>query len=197
MVNNILPILSNVFFLGPAFQAAEYMIWPLVVVYLAMMFVSGAHHLCVAFSACAFSPVFHQKMDFFFAQWLMVIAAIYLIRMPLRWASSLAMVIGLAIVIMEYVFDEPFFLQLMIGGVAALLLGTYWGWCLTVESRFPRYHTLNLLKGLLLSALACSLFATQKSWPSGYDYVHSVWHAVAAMGQVFILRAVPHKKIYV
>ncbi len=137
-----------------------------------------------------------RKIDFFYAQWLIPITALYLIYFEKdheyleRWLIGLY---GFGIAITEFLADEPFLLQIVIAGLSLSMVAVYWIWYAvrhdqqTGVAKIPDYKWPSLSVGLSLSALACSLFATQSGWHNGYALIHSIWHCLAAFGQYHIL----------
>lgn len=197
MSEDVLLIISNLAFFAPAYKAHELNRRTRSIIYTFMVFASAFYHACNSYlGLCLFSPNVQRKVDFFFAQWLIVITALYIIKFPVhlyyieRW---LIFVAALGIFIVEFFYNEPFALQLIIVGLSVAAIVIYWI-CFAVAKaqcgenpRIPFYNWGHLIFGVSLTALACVLFTVQSDWHLGYPYVHSVWHVLAALGQYFIL----------
>lgn len=196
-VGGVFVILSNVTFIIPSIKAAFLHRYTRAILYFLMMLASMFYHIGKAFPwAAVLPPVIARKDDFFFAQWLIFITALYLIYFPPRyefierWAIFLT---GFGLFLIEVYFNEPFSVQLIIAVISVVVVIIYW--CLyaryeylaTGKARLPPYNWDMFAYGIAFTALACTLFATQENWPLGYDWVHAVWHTSAALGQYFIL----------
>ena len=199
-------VLSNSFFLIPSIKAKLLNRHTRSVLYFLMIFASSFHHSCIGGINCVLPANFARKLDFFFAQLLIPVTALYLIKFPQRLAFIERYIIWsfmTALVMVEFFLNEPFWMQLVVVGLSVLFLVIYWSiygcYAQNTLSRetgdascgkgcaFPKYDWRNLGLGLALSAMASTLFATQERWPGGYDYVHAVWHTLAALGQYYVL----------
>jgi hypothetical protein len=203
-------VLSNAFFIIPSIKARLLRRYTRSVLYFLMIFASSFHHACIGGINCVLPATLSRKMDFFFAQLLIVVTALYLIQFPLRIAELERYIIWgfmVALFLVEYFFNEPLYMQLIVVAISVLLLVIYWVMYACYAKKlfeelsedpyeevtpcagcaFPTYDWLNLSLGIALSAMASTLFATQEHWPGGYNYVHAVWHSLAALGQYFIL----------
>lgn len=182
--------------------------WTRASLFFLMIFASGTYHTCNSFNACIFQPRIHRKVDFFFAQLLIPVTALYLVFFGLEYAFvERFLIIGFAasIAIVEFLLDEPFVLQLAIAGISLLIILIYWavyasmkhnewekehgedGLTLCRGAKLPPYNWHELSVGIALTAFACSLFTVQKSWWSGYVWIHTIWHVLAGFAQYFIL----------
>jgi hypothetical protein len=188
-------VISNLFFVVPMVLSVVLHHWTMTAAYFLSMVSSIFHHTCSAWDgACVLSPDLHRKLDFFFAQWLIALSALYLIMFAANYYFLQRWIIiawAVGIFALEAVTNEAFIGQLIVGGISLSLLLLYWiGYALD-KGGFPPYDLQALVMGLLLSGLACVLFATQMTWPGGYIWIHSVWHMLAAIGQAFLLSARP------
>lgn len=199
-------VLSNAFFIIPSIKAYLLNRHTRSILYFLMIFASSFHHSCIGGINCVLPANFSRKLDFFFAQLLIPVTALYLIKFPQRLVKLERYIIWsfmVALLMVEYFLNEPFWMQLIVVGLSVLFLFVYWiiyGCYAQKEYReetgeascnkgcaFPKYDWINLGLGLGLSAMATTLFATQERWPGGYDFVHAVWHSLAALGQYYIL----------
>lgn len=195
----VLLVISNAAFIIPSIKAATLHKWTRSVLYFIMIFASSFYHVCKSSPPnCVFPAPIARKMDFFFAQTLIVVTALYLIYFPARfafierWAILLAM---FALFVTEVFLNEPFSVQLIVAAVSLAVVIIYWclyarfEYIVTGHARIPYYDWSSLCMGIALTALACTLFATQSNWFGGYPYVHSIWHVAAALGQFFVLNS--------
>lgn len=200
MWQDVFTILSNLAFLLPFATALELDHIFLAFVYLFQMLDSAAYHTCNSFSGVCFglSPRFWRDSDFFWAQYIIVVSALNLIRFGNRWTRPVLMVLaGVVIFMLQRWIGESTWLQFGIAGVALLGLVIYWvvyafrQWLRDRDqpSLLPPYRWRYLALGLLLSGLACSLYVTEMQNHTLYWAIHSVWHVDAALGQHFLLRA--------
>ena len=194
-VNEVLLVYSNLAFLLPAIQAVDLHHWTLAAIYLLMILASSFYHACSCWSGnCVLPANILRKQDFFYAQLLIVITALYLIQFTPKWAFIerwLIIAAAVALFIVEVTMNEPFAAQVIIAGIAFALIVAYWiGYSATGPkgARFPPYDWESFALGVGLTAMACVLFATQREWHLGYPWVHPIWHTLAAFGQFFILR---------
>ena len=199
-------VLSNVFFIIPSIKSRLLYRHTRSILYFLMIFASSFHHACIGGINCVLPATFSRKLDFFFAQLLIPVTALYLIKFPQRMGFIERYIIWsfmVALVMVEYFFDEPLWMQLLVVCISLAILGIYWliFACYAQQEyreetndyrcgkgfAFPEYDWIKLGIGISLSGMACTLFATQERWPGGYDFVHAVWHSLAALGQYYIL----------
>lgn len=197
-------ILSNLPFLLPAVKSAQLHRFTRAAVYFLMMLASGFYHTCNSFaSACVFEAQTHRKIDFFFAQLIIPVTALYIVKFAPRWhflERWLIILFAVVIFVVELVTEEPFVIQLIVGLISVGMIAIYWTYFGYRKYQFekkrgfthpsfgiPNYDWEPFSMGICLSVLACSLFATQKEWHIGYWAIHSVWHTLAAFGQYYIL----------
>jgi hypothetical protein len=192
-VAKVLLVYSNLCFLLPSLQAVKLNRWTMAGLYVLMIVASSCYHACNNWPGSCFLPAsFLRKDDFFFAQLLIVMTALYLIQFTPRWAFIerwLILFAAAALVVVEVTTDEPFAAQVAIAGASFVLLVGYWiGYACVTGGAFPPYEWEAFAMGVALTALACVLFSTQQTWHLGYPWVHAIWHNLAALGQFWILR---------
>jgi hypothetical protein len=185
-------IISNLVFIFPLLKAVWLHRYTRAILFGLMTLASGFYHACKSFSSlCIFDSETLRKCDFFFAQLLILVSALYLIEFPLRlqWVERM-FIIGIfpiALFVLQMSFDGELLVQLIVTGVAAIGLFVYWYWYHRKFGRWPRYNWIMFTMAIAMITLAASLFSTQSLWPKGYAYIHSVWHINAALGQYFLL----------
>jgi hypothetical protein len=196
-IANVLLVYSNLAFLIPALQAVKLNRWTMAAVYVLMILASSFYHACTNWTgSCVLQASTLCKTDFFFAQLLIIMTALYIIQFTPHWAFLerwLIIAAAAALYVVEVTMNEPFAAQIIIAGIAFALIVAYWiGYACTARSRpghrsFPPYDWEAFALGVGLTALACVLFATQIAWHLGYPWVHETWHTLAALGQFWIL----------
>jgi hypothetical protein len=202
-MTDVLPVLSNFFFLIPAAEAVYMRRWTRFMIYLLILISSSMYHTCAGFAnACAFDSMTHRHMDFFFAQLIIPLTALYIIVFPPKWAFlERILIISFAFVIFitQVVWGESNFIQMILAAVSLVMILVYWivyavtefaknpgaGWHL------PSYDWPMFVMGLGCTAVACNLYATQLQYHGTYWATHSCWHTLAAFGQYFILLILP------
>lgn len=181
-------ITTNASFLLPATKSKQLEHVTRAMLFVLMMISSAIHHTCCSFpmSGCLLPAALARKLDFFFAQLLIPVTALYLVIFPAQYAYIerwLIMSFAFVLFFVEALYNEPFIIQVIIAGASLSIIVIYWvGWGIPAE-----YNWKYLSLGMALTGLACTLFSTQKNWHEGYGLVHSMWHVVAALGQYFIL----------
>jgi Protein of unknown function (DUF3522) len=172
-------------------------------IYAAIPFTSGSYHACDAYaSACLFGFGFHHQLDFFFAELIIPLSALYLIHWG-DWAPVerfLIVAFGLALAILQYLLPtSDFVVQGAVVATALAIVTTYWiGYAAVAcmqEKRcvaaFPAYNWPQLLAFVALATLSIVMFSVQNYVFLWYDWIHSLWHCLAAFGQFFLLDAKP------
>lgn len=201
----ILTVLSNAWFLLPAVEAAILGRWTRFMVYNLIIVASSMYHTCLFSSAnCVFDAMTHRKFDFFFAQLVIPLSALWIIDFPAPYRKLeriLIILFALGIWLTLVLIGESFYIQLVLAGISLLLILAYWGLYAVVmykkdkEWHFPEYNWDHLASGLGYTAVASVLFATQLQNHKFYWAVHSCWHMIAAFGQYFLLLSkVSHPK---
>ena len=183
-----------------------YVLGPL---YFLMGLVSGMYHSCDSFpSTCLFSFKTHNHLDFFFAQLIIPVSAIYLIYFPpwLYWLQGALILVLYApgVWVITVTMSTDLWVQGLIAAAAILPVFMYWIWYayyskqVTGTARLPPYSWGYFVLAIALLGLSISLFSVQNIWHNGYWAVHSLWHVLAAEGQYFLLKvrtALPQYKI--
>jgi hypothetical protein len=201
----IWPVISNLFFLLPAWGAFCLGRYTRFMVYLFIVVASSMYHACLGFgSACHLSPTFYRAVDFFFAQLVIPLTALYVIRFPPRyyWIERvIILAFAFVIVFIQTTLGDSLYIQMILSAVSLILIVVYW-----IAYNVYRIHNPQLYKGAFvweivpdiyiwdhfvlgigLTLVASSLFSTQLQMPRYYWAIHSCWHATAAMGQYFVL----------
>lgn len=198
MSNNaadVITIISNIFFIAPAWLAGYKGLWTRCAIYLCIIAFSSIYHTCNSYAgACLFDPLTCQRLDFFFAQFVIPLTALYLIIFPplYRFVERLLLIaFALAIFIIMYFCGLALIVQTILVGVALTMLIIFWIMYACLYNRFPPYRVYYLCMGLLLTFLACALFAVQSAYHQTYWAVHGCWHLLAAMGQYYLLQVRP------
>ena len=144
--------------------------------------------MCNSFpSTCFLGATLSRKADFFFAQWLIFVTALYLIIFPLSLAfveRNLIFATGFALFFVEVFYDEPLGIQIAFVILSLGMVVVFW----IVNGGFPEeYDWYELLVGATLTGMSTVLFVSQSAWHLGYPWIHPIWHALAALGQYHIL----------
>ena len=187
---DIYTILSNFVFFLPSIRAFHLKRYVRSIIYFIMAWASALYHMCIAFDVCLFDFQFHHYLDFFFAQFIIVMAASYLIAFESHYEFLeywLFLVGGIAIVVLQQLFPANLIIQAGIVAFMFVLVVGYWliYGCL---GRLPKYRWSMFTTGLALTAGSITLFIFQDSWYQEYWLIHSIWHIAAALGQDFLLR---------
>ena len=204
-VADVFAVISNAVFLIPCAQAIVLRHWTRAVLYFFMSIISSFYHVCDSWNGtCLLDAVVHRKMDFFFAQLLIPVTALYIIKFKGVWCFLERVVIlfvALFLFVVEVVSNEPFIIQVIIAGISFFAIITYWiGFAIYTSYKsggkswgIPEYDWDAFVMAVACTALACVLFATQRMWHGGYGWVHSVWHSLAGLGQYWVLMTRPQK----
>jgi hypothetical protein len=141
---------------------------------------------------CLFEFAFHHHLDFFFAQFIIVVAGSYLVvfddNPSYRYLEYWLLTLGaLGIVFLQVAFPSDLLVQAGIVGLVFVGIVVYWI-VRAVQHKLPRYQWDMFLTGLALTAGSITLFIFQNSWYQMYWLIHSVWHVAAALGQYYLLR---------
>lgn len=136
-------------------------------------------------------------MDFFFAQWLIVLTALTFIDFPDEWEFVERIIIigsGFVIFLTEIALEESNYIQIVLAVVSLLMIVIYWIiYAVQNDGQFPPYDWSMLVMGLGCTALACNLYVTQLQYHALYWATHSNWHVLAPFGQYFFLLMLPRK----
>lgn len=202
-MGDVLSVLSNVAFLLPSVQSVYLRHWTRAVLYFFMIFASSFYHACNTWAGhCVLDARTHCKLDFFFAQLLIPVTALYIIKFKGAWCfleRVLIMFTALVLFIVESVSDEPFIIQGIIAGASFGAIVVYWiGYAIYTKhtegrARIPRYDWSAMTKAVVCTTFACILFVTQRQSHTSYQWIHSVWHVLAAFGQYWVLQTRPER----
>jgi hypothetical protein len=202
----ILTVLSNGWFLLPAIQAAILGRWTRFMVYNLIIVASSMYHTCLFSSSnCVFDAMTHRKFDFFFAQLVIPLSALWIIEFPPLYRKLeriLIILFALGIWLTLVLIGESFYIQLVLAAISLSLILVYWLIYAYVmhkkdqEWHFPEYNWRFLGIGLGYTAVASVLFATQLQNHKFYWAVHSCWHMIAAFGQYFLLLSKVNRPMY-
>ena len=206
----VLPIISNLFFLVPAVEAVYQRRWTRFMIFLLIIVNSSMYHTCAGFAgACAFDSLAHKHLDFFFAQLIIPLTALYIVDFPdslLYLERILIIAFAFVIAITQIVWGENNYIQLSLAGASLVIIIVYWiVYSVTQFAknpddkssgcfRLPPYDWQMFALGIACTAVACNLYATQLQYHQTYWSTHSLWHSVAALGQYFILMIWPMVK---
>jgi hypothetical protein len=199
------PILSNGAFLLAAMEAWHGSMYTTMMLYLFIVISSSMYHSCYAFgNTCHMDPLMYQFADFFFAQLVIPLTALHIIRFTGYWIwlkrlaiCAFAFVIAFA----QHVLGRSLYVQIIIGVVSLLLIVTYW----TIYNIVGKLHATpeapykwELVPdiydwtyfgyGITLTCIACALFTTQMQSHRLYWAIHSCWHNCAALAQYYVLK---------
>jgi hypothetical protein len=198
-------VLSNVTFLIPAATAYTLYLYVRALIYFLMFVASSLYHLCDAFNVCLFPFSFHHHLDFFFAQFLIVLSGAYIIYFPpkYRYLEYWVLILGaVGVVILEVLLPSSLIVQAGIVTFVFVATVLYWLICYwlskyrpnyyrthyaQLQGKMPKYNMAYLCTGLALTAGSIMLFTVQNIWYKEYWLPHSVWHIAAALGQHYIL----------
>lgn len=191
---DIFTVLSNLFLLITFGAALWCRRWTRAFVFFCMTWVSFVYHLCDSFGACIFSFNMHHHLDFFFAQWLIVLTGLYLVDFPywLPWLERCLIILGgLSIVVLQITLSAELYVQAALVGAVLVGVIIYW-----IACGVPKYKWDMLLIGLSLIAGSVLLYVGQNQLPKLYWATHSLWHVAAAVGQTYWLYIKPRGRKY-
>ena len=187
-------VVSNLFLLIPFAGAWWFRLWTRSWIFFWMTLSSFTYHLCDSFGACIFSFSVHHHLDFFFAQLLIALTALYLIVFSPKypWLERGLIIFGaIVIIILQVTLDAELYVQAAIVGAAFVGIIIYW-----VAEGVPQYRWDAFLLGFSLIAGSVLLYTSQNLLPSAYWGIHSLWHTAAALGQYFFLFIKPRGRKY-
>lgn len=126
----VLMIITNAFFFIPSVKAATLHRWTRAALYFFMIFASSFYHACNSFmDQCVLPADVGRKTDFFFAQLLIPVTALYIVKFPLRFAFIerwLILGFAVALYLVEIYFNEPLWMQIVVVGISVLVIAIYW-----------------------------------------------------------------------
>lgn len=221
----IFPVLSNAFFVVPAFTAFGWGVFLYGVIYALIPFTSGTFHACEQGFGCLFSFQTHTQLDYIFATLIIPMTGLYLVHWehiwtPLRDILLLAFALVISLVVTQVTEEDNMFIwQGLIIAASVAIPITYWiGYYVYAryiripfvpsaalgrqgeqEPRyFPKYEWGALLAGVSLTVAGVTVFMTQGMY--AYEYVpdlHGMWHVLAAFGQGYLMQCkAPERLIY-
>ena len=183
-----LTVFSNLSLLIPAITAYYLNRRLRALIYVFMFIFSALYHLCDSFDLCLFSFQFHHNLDFFFAEFLIILGGLYLVDFtPSTQYIEYWLIFsgGLIIVILQDVL--PGELSVQAGITIVVFSGVAINWYL--REKRGHYNWILLALGIILSIGSIMLFSVQNVLPQGYWGIHSLWHITAALGQHYILKS--------
>lgn len=195
---DVLTIISNAAFLLPAVESARRQRWTRACIYIFIIISSSIYHTCNSFMGqCAgIPPHVARGMDFFFAQLVIPLTALYVIDFPMElyWLERvLIFTFSFVIFLLMQYFESTLLLQMILAGISFALIFIYWVWHWhTRNQTLPNYKWHYFALGIGLTSLASALFVVEMILPSFYWAVHSIWHVDAAFGQYFLILTWPY-----
>lgn len=202
---DVLTIISNGAFILPAVESARRRRWTRFCIYLLVLVNSSIYHTCNSFAGqCAgLPPHVTREMDFFFAQLMIPLTALYVIDFPeeLYWMERVLIILSAFIIfLVEQYFESTLLLQLILTGISLTFILIYWAWYALNSHHTKRQHSIlppyrwpHFAMAIGLTAVASSLFVVEMIMPPFYWAVHSIWHVDAALAQYFLLLIWPPK----
>lgn len=193
----MLTVISNGMFLLPAVESARRNLWTRFCIYILILVSSSIYHTCNSFhGACAgLPPHVPRAMDFFFAQLVIPLTALYVIEFPRKslWWMERVLIVGVAfaIFLVEQYWESSLTVQIVLSGLSLAAILLYWLVFAIATGRLPKYHWDHFGLAIGLAALSTTLFVVEMSNPPFYWAIHSEWHVLAALSQYFLLLAWP------
>lgn len=195
----VLTILSNLLFIIPMIEAFRRHRFTRAMLFLGVLVFSSMYHTCNSFyGACVFNANFHRQLDYFFAQFTIPATALYIIIFPesIQFLERILLIIfAVMVVILQSQMGEVMLGQLILVASAFGFILIYWfiyaiyQWAIKEKGPyFPNYDWDEFVWGIALTGVASSLFVIEAQGHNLRWATHSVWHALGAMGQFFILR---------
>jgi len=198
---SIVEAVSNVFLILPAAQAYLMRRYTRCMVYLLVLVSSTLYHTCLVYnSACVLNGNTLKHMDFFFANFIIPLTALYVIYFPPHWyflERFLIVAVAFINLILILLFDDAFGVQLGLAAGSFGAIVVYWVGYTCYAKRttgnwaFPPYNWDYFALGIACTGVACSLYTTQIMNHLYYSWIHGCWHMVAAFGQYFLLQIRP------
>lgn len=203
MNKQVFPVLSNAFFVIPAFTAFAWGVFLYGVIYSLIPFTSGTFHACEQGFGCLFSFQAHTQLDYIFATLIIPMTGLYLVHWedvwaPLRDIFLLLFALIISLVVTQVTQEDNMFIwQALIIGASVAIPIFYWiGYyvyaryvMIGAKRYFPKYEWGALLAGVSLTIAGVTIFMTQGMY--AYQYVpdlHGMWHVLAAFGQTYLLQ---------
>lgn len=187
-----LTIASNAFFLLPSITAFYLRRYTRGVLYLLTGICSSMYHACNTYqNACLFPAQIHRGMDFFFAQLLIPLTALYIVYFPLEyeWIERvLTITFAFAIFVILITAGDVIYIQIILVAISLCIILGYWlVYACIYRGEFPKYRWSAFGMAIGLTTVSCALFATEMQVHVMYWAIHSLWHVDAALAQFFLL----------
>lgn len=188
-VEAFLPVLSNLFFLLPADRALRWGRGFRSIIFFIIVFASSLYHMCVGFPmTCVWSFQKHHVIDFWTAEIVIPVAALYFIRFRAPFVEKWLIIISIISVgLLVTGKADNIVCQAGVTLGSFVVVGIYLAWYVYTHGYWPDYDLVQLTLGVLCTVFSISFFVLQNYWPDGYWILHSFWHAFGALGQYFIL----------
>ncbi len=127
----ILPVVSNVFFFIPGFKAVAFDHWTRAIIYFLIPFTSGAFHLCDEMNICALDFIYLKNLDYLFALWIVPLTNLYFVHWGDTWAPLERLLIalygvGLYAGIAKSTSSNDMLGQMLVAGTSFLIPLIYW-----------------------------------------------------------------------
>jgi hypothetical protein len=189
---DVVTIVSNAIFLVPAAEAVYKRRWTRFMIYILVLMCSTMYHACSAFnSACVFDARTHRRLDFFFAQLIIPLSALYVVYFTPRWRfleRILTVAFAFVILILLLTVGDSMYVQMALAGGALAIILVYWiGYAVVSGGHMPPYEWDHFGMAIALTSVSCVLYVTQLQYHLMYAWIHACWHSLAAMGQFFFL----------
>jgi len=128
---HIFNIISNAAFILPAVEYARRRHWTTAIIMILAGLSSSVYHTCNAYSGMCLglSPATWRHFDFFFAQLVIPVAALYVIEFPPSWYAVkriILVVFMIAIILVQHYFGESLAVQVALVGISFTLILIYW-----------------------------------------------------------------------
>lgn len=184
--------LTNLFFLVSAAEAVSKHRWTRAFIYFLLTFVSGLYHACYSeMQLCFLSPGTHQDFDFFLSYLLIPLSALYFIQFTPKWAFVerwLIMSFAFIIVVLriKLPWEDHMIIEFSIAGTSIGMVILYLCGYVAQYRKLPPYNWNYVGLSVVLILVSFVFFIWQDTF--GYAVSHSLWHVLAAFGQVALLR---------
>jgi hypothetical protein len=200
MWEDVFTIISNLAFLLPAYEAFWRNRVTRGMVYLLIVVASSMYHVCNSFHGACFgvSPTVWRSGDFFFAQLVIPLVALYVVQFPHTgyWYLAepiLIILFAVGIALGQVYFGTTLYVQLVLCIISLSLILVYWILFAIYRCRMgrdrwlPDYNWPYFVVAIGLAGVSASLFTAEMQSHLAYWAVHSVWHVCAAFSQFFLL----------
>ena len=157
---DIVILLSNLFFFIPFVGAIRQKRWTRAWIFFWMIWISFTYHLCKSFGVCLFTSNQHSHLDFFFAQLLIILTALYFVAFSRRypWVERGLIILGaIAVVILQITLNSDLIVQASLVGASVFFVLLYW----FLRGSLPTYNMVYMTLGLSLIVGSVSLYTYQ------------------------------------